>query len=38
MHFSESLEYQFAATPSREMIRDFVSIASSTPAEAMLAL
>jgi hypothetical protein len=37
MHFSGNLEYQFAATSSREMIRDLVRMASSPPADAMTA-
>jgi hypothetical protein len=35
MHFGRSPEYQFAATSSREMMRDLVRVASSPPAEAM---
>jgi hypothetical protein len=35
MHFGGSLEYQFAAASSREMIRDLVRVASSSSAEAM---
>jgi hypothetical protein len=37
MHLGGSLEYQFAAASTREMIRDFVRVASSPPAEAMVA-
>jgi hypothetical protein len=37
MHFSGSLQYQFAATSSREMMRDLVRVASSLSAEAMVA-
>jgi hypothetical protein len=37
MHFGESLEYQFATTSSREMMRDLARIASSPSAEAMVA-
>jgi hypothetical protein len=37
MHFGGSLEYQFAATSSREMMRDLAWVASSPPAEAMAA-
>jgi hypothetical protein len=37
MHHDGSLEYQFAATSSKDMIRDFARVASSTPAEAMAA-
>jgi hypothetical protein len=35
MHFSGSLEYQFVAASSREMIRDLAMVASSFLAEAM---
>jgi hypothetical protein len=38
MHFGGSLEYQFAAASSREMMRDLANVASSTPAEAMVPL
>jgi hypothetical protein len=37
MHFCRSLEYQFAAVFSREMMKDLVRVASSPPAEAMAA-
>jgi hypothetical protein len=37
MHLGGSLEYQFAAASSREMMSDFVRVASSSPAEAMAA-
>jgi hypothetical protein len=37
MHLDESLEYQFAAASSREMMRDFARVASSLLAEAMVA-
>jgi hypothetical protein len=37
MHLGVSLEYQFAVVSSREMISDFVRVASSPPAEAMAA-
>jgi hypothetical protein len=37
MHFSASLEYQFAAASSREMMSDLVRVASSQSAEAMAA-
>jgi hypothetical protein len=37
MHFGRSLEYQFAVASSREMMRNFVRVASSLPAEAMAA-
>jgi hypothetical protein len=37
MYFGGSLEYQFAAASSREMIRDLARVASSPPAEAMVA-
>jgi hypothetical protein len=37
MHFGGSLEYQFAAASSREMIRDLVMVASSFLAKAMAA-
>jgi hypothetical protein len=37
MHFGGSLEYQFATASSREMIRDLARVASSPPAEAMVA-
>jgi hypothetical protein len=37
MHFGRSLEYQFAAASSREMIRDLVRVASSLSAEVMAA-
>jgi hypothetical protein len=35
MHVGGSLEYQFTAAPLREMMRDFVRVPSSPPAEAM---
>jgi hypothetical protein len=37
MHLGRSLEYQFTAMSSREMISDFVRVASSPPAKAMVA-
>jgi hypothetical protein len=37
MHFSGSLEYQFIATSSREMMRELARVASSLPAEAIVA-
>jgi hypothetical protein len=37
MHHGKSLEYQFAVASSKEMIRDFVRVASSPPAKAMAA-
>jgi hypothetical protein len=37
MHFGGSLEYQFVVAPSRVMIRNFVSVASSPPAKLMAA-
>jgi hypothetical protein len=37
MHHGESLEYQFVAASSREMMRDLVRVALSPPAEAMAA-
>jgi hypothetical protein len=37
MHFGGSLEYQFDAASSREMMSDLVRVASSPPAEAMAA-
>jgi hypothetical protein len=37
MHPSESLEYQFAVTSSREMISDLVRVALSPPVETMAA-
>jgi hypothetical protein len=37
MHFGGSLEYQFVAASSQEMIRDLVRVVSSPPAEAMAA-
>jgi hypothetical protein len=37
MHFCGSLEYQFAVAYFREMMSDLVRIASSPPAEAMVA-
>jgi hypothetical protein len=38
MHLGGSLEYQFAAAPFREIMRNFARVASSPPAEAMVAL
>jgi hypothetical protein len=38
MHHGGVLEYQFVAASSKEMIRHFAKIASSPPAEAMVAL
>jgi hypothetical protein len=38
MHLGVSLEYQFAVASSREMMSDFVRVASLPPAEAMAAL
>jgi hypothetical protein len=35
MHFGRSLEYQFVAASSREMVSDLARVASSPPAEAM---
>jgi hypothetical protein len=35
MHLVGSLEYQFATTSSKEMMRDFVRVATSPPAEAI---
>jgi hypothetical protein len=37
MHHGESVVYQFAAASSREIMMDFVRIASSPPAEAVAA-
>jgi hypothetical protein len=37
MHLGGSLKYQFAVASSREMMSDFVRVASSPPAEAMVA-
>jgi hypothetical protein len=37
MHPSRSLEYQFATASSREMMRDLAMVASSPPAETMVA-
>jgi hypothetical protein len=37
MHHDGSLEYQFAAASSKEMMRDFMRVASSPPVEAMVA-
>jgi hypothetical protein len=36
MHLGGSLEYQFAAAFSKEMMRDFFRVASSPPAKAMV--
>jgi hypothetical protein len=38
MHLGGSLEYQFAAVSSREMMGDFARVASLPAAEAMAAL
>jgi hypothetical protein len=38
MHHDGSLEYQFSAASSREMMRDLARVASSPPAEAMVVL
>jgi hypothetical protein len=38
MHLGKSLEYQFVVGSSREIMRDFMRIASLPPAEAMAAL
>jgi hypothetical protein len=38
MHHGRSLEYQFVAASSREMMRDFARVASLPLAEAMAAL
>jgi hypothetical protein len=37
MHPGGSLEYQFVATSSKEIIRDLARVASSPPAKAMAA-
>jgi hypothetical protein len=37
MHLGRSLEYQFVVASSREMMSDFMRVASSPPAEAMIA-
>jgi hypothetical protein len=37
MHLGRSLEYQFAATSSREMMRDLVRVALPPSAKAMAA-
>jgi hypothetical protein len=37
MHLGGSLEYQFTAVPSREIMSDLARVASSPPAEAMVA-
>jgi hypothetical protein len=37
MYFEMSLEYQFAAASSREMMTDFVRVATSLSAEALAA-
>jgi hypothetical protein len=37
MHLGRSLEYQFAAASSREIMGDFAGVASSPPAQAMAA-
>jgi hypothetical protein len=37
MHLGESLKYQFTVASSREIMRDFARVASSPPAEAMVA-
>jgi hypothetical protein len=36
MHLSGSLEYQFVAAPSREIMSDLMRVASSPPTEAMV--
>jgi hypothetical protein len=38
MHFGGSLEYQFATTTSREMMRDLARVTSSPLVEAMASL
>jgi hypothetical protein len=38
MHFGGSLDYQFVAASSRQMMSDLARVASSPPAEAMAAL
>jgi hypothetical protein len=38
MYHGRSLEYQFAAAPSREIISDFARVASSPSDEAIIAL
>jgi hypothetical protein len=38
MHLGRSLEYQFAAASCREIMRDFVRVASLPLVEAMVAL
>jgi hypothetical protein len=38
MPLGGSLEYQFALVSSKEMMRDFARVASSPPAEAIVAL
>jgi hypothetical protein len=37
MHFGASLEYQFVAASSKEMMRDLASVVLSPPTEAMAA-
>jgi hypothetical protein len=37
MHLGGSVEYQFAVASSREMMSDFMRVASSPPAEAIAA-
>jgi hypothetical protein len=37
MHLGGSLEYQFTAASTREMMRDLARVASSPPLEAMVA-
>jgi hypothetical protein len=37
MHLGRNLEYQFVVAPSRVMMSDFFRVASSPPAEAMVA-
>jgi hypothetical protein len=37
MYHSGSLEYQFAVVSSKEMMRDFMRVASSPPVKAMTA-
>jgi hypothetical protein len=38
MHLGGSLEYQFAAASSKEIMRDFARVALSPPTEAMTSL
>jgi hypothetical protein len=37
MHFSRSLEYQFAVASSKEMMADLARVASSPPSEVIAA-